>query len=125
MQYCISKQVMEYCANYATNCEPHSVPLRETFSSIVRGLTDDSISLKAVSKLLLSSIGERDFLHRKCHLLLQLPLYKALRDFIVLSLDGSRVLHDNFTMINQLPNHWQLTSARPDSDSSFLKHHLS
>ena len=56
----------------------------------MRGLKEDSSSLKAVQKLFINSVGERDFSAQEtCHLLLQLPMFKASRDFIVLSLDGS------------------------------------
>jgi len=46
-------------------------------------------------KLLINSIGERDFSAQEtCHLLLQLPMFKASRDFVVLTLDGSRLLQN-------------------------------
>lgn len=54
-----------------------------------------------MQNLLLSSVRERDFSAQEvCHLLLQLPLYKASRDFVVLRLDGSRVLRNNL-QVNQ------------------------
>ena len=47
-----------------------------------------------MQKLLINSVGERDYLAQEsCHLLLQLPMFKASRDFVVLSLDGSRAVH--------------------------------
>ena len=62
MQYCVSRhKVIEYCAQYATKSEPHSQPLKEIFTTIMRSLKDDSTSLKAVQKLLINSIGERDY----------------------------------------------------------------
>ena len=85
------RKVIEYCAKYATKSEPRSQPLKEIFATIVRSLKDDSSPLKAMQKLLINSVGERDFSAQEtCHLLLQLPMFKASRDFIVLSLDGSR-----------------------------------
>ena len=94
MQYCVSRRkVIEYCAKYATKSEPRSQPLKEIFTTIVRSLKEDSSSLKAVQKLLINSIGERDFSAQEtCHLLLQLPMFKASQDFDVLSLDGSRAV---------------------------------
>ena len=96
MQYCVSRRkVIEYCAKYATKSEPRSQPLKEIFSKIVRSLKEDSSSLKAVQKLLINSVGERDFSAQEtCHLLLQIPMFKASRDFVVLSLDGSRAVND-------------------------------
>ena len=60
MQYCLSRhRVVEYCAKYATKCEPRSQPLKEVFTNIVRSLKDDNTLLKAVQKLLINSVGER------------------------------------------------------------------
>ena len=56
----------------------------------MRTLKDDSTVLKVIQKLLINSVGERDFSAQEtCHLLLQLPLIKSTRDYIILSLDGS------------------------------------
>ena len=96
MQYCLSRhRVVEYCAKYATKCKPRSQPLKEVFTNIVRSLKDDNTSLKAVQKLLINSVGERDYSARETfHLLLQLPMFRASRDFIMLSLDGSLAVED-------------------------------
>ena len=69
--------------------------MQETFQIIVNGLKEGSSSVTAVQKLLINSIGECDFSAQEtCHLLLQLPMYKVSRDFIVLSLDGSRLVQN-------------------------------
>ena len=96
MQYCVSRRkVIEYVAKYATKSEPRSLPLREVYTNIVRNLKDDSTSLKAVQKLLINSVGERDYSAQEtCHLLLQLPLIQTSRDFTIVSLDGSRQVED-------------------------------
>ena len=99
MQYCVSRhKVIEYCAKYATKSEPRSQPLKEIFTTIVRSLKDDSTSLKAVQKLLINSVGERDYsVQETCHILLQLPMFRASRDVVVLSLDGSRAVEEHLT----------------------------
>ena len=91
IQYCVPcRKVIEYCAKYATKSEPRSQPLKDIFATIVRSLKEDNSLLKAVQKLLINSVGERDFSAQEtCHLLLQLSLFKASRDFVVLNLDGS------------------------------------
>ena len=96
MQYCVSRRkVVEYVAKYATKCEPRSQTMKQVFATIAKSLSDDSTSLKAVQKLLINSVGERDYSAQEtCHLLLQLPMFKASRDFIVLSLDGSRAVEE-------------------------------
>ena len=114
MQYCVSRhKVIEYCAKYATKSEPRSQPMKEIFAKIVRSLKDDNTSLKAVQKLLINSVGERDYSAQEtCHLLLQLPMFKASRDFIVLSLDGSRAVEE------------QLDEGQPATALSILDHYI-
>ena len=82
MQYCVSLQkVIECVTKYATKSEPRSLPLKEVYGNIVKSLKDDSTSLKAVQKLLINSVGERDYSAQEtCHLLLQLPLICSSRD---------------------------------------------
>ncbi|XP_011406290.1 PREDICTED: uncharacterized protein LOC105314062 [Amphimedon queenslandica] len=97
MQYIVSKnRVVQYCTMYVTKSETRSQSLRDTFTNIACSLKEGNPSLKAVQKLLINSFGERDFLAQEtCHLLLQLPLYKASRSFINLSLNGSREVQNN------------------------------
>ena len=94
MKYIVSRQkVLEYCAKYATKSEPRSQLMREIFEKIVNSLKDGNTSLTVVQRLLINSTGERDYSAQEtCHLLLQLPMFKASRDFIILSLDGSRIV---------------------------------
>ena len=96
MQYCYSRhKVIEYCSKYATKSEPRYQSLKDTYKNIVGQLDDSDRSLKAVQKLLISSVGERDYSSQEtCHLLLQLSLYITTRDFVILSLDGSRAVDD-------------------------------
>ena len=96
MQYCVSRtSVINYCAKYATKSEPRSQPLKDVYKHIIKGLGDSDTSLKAVQKLLINSVGEGDYSAQEtCHLLLQIPVFMASRDFVVLSLDGSRALAD-------------------------------
>ena len=115
MQYCVSRRkVIEYCAKYATKSEPRSEPLKDIFATIVRSMNEDNSSLKAIQKLLISSVGERDFSAQEtCHLLLQLPMFKASRDFVVLSLDGSRAVDEH------------LDEEQPATVKSALDHYIS
>ena len=62
---------MEYCAKYTTKCEPHSQTMQETFHIIVNGLKEGSSSVTVVQKLLINSIGERDFSAQDSFLCLQ------------------------------------------------------
>ena len=86
MQYCVSKhRVIEYITKYTTKCEPRSETMKEVYTNIVRSLNDDSSALKLIQKLLINSVGERDFSAQEtCYLLLQLPLIKSNRDHVIL-----------------------------------------
>ena len=97
MQYIVSRErVLQYCTKYVTKSEPHSQSLKEIFTNIVRGLNEGNSTLKVVQELLINTVGERDYSAQEtCHLLLQLPMYKALRDFVILSLDGSHAVEDH------------------------------
>ena len=99
MQYIVSRRrVLEYCTKYVTKSEPRSQSLRELFSNLVKGLKEGNSSLQVVQKLLINCVGERDYSAQEtCHLLLQLPMFKSSRDFIVLSLDGSRAVHSQLS----------------------------
>ena len=96
MQYIVSRQrVLQYCTKYVTKSEPQSQSLKEIFTTIVCGLTEGNNSLEAVQKPLINTVGERDYSAQEtCHLLLQLSMFKASHDFIILSLDGSRAVED-------------------------------
>ena len=98
MQFIVSRRrVIDYCTKYVTKSEPRSKTLKDTFTRIVRSLKNGNRSLKAVQKLLIHSVGNRNYSAQEtCHILLQLPMYKASRDFIVLSLDGSRAIEQHF-----------------------------
>ena len=96
MQFIVSRRkVIDYCTKYVTKSEPRSQSLKDVFTTIVHSLKEANNSIKAVQKLLINSVGERDYsAEETCHLLLQLPMFKASRDFIVLSLDGSHAVED-------------------------------
>ena len=97
MQHIVSrKRVVQYCTKYVTKSETRSLSLKDTFANIACSLKEGNRSLKAVQKLLINTIGERDYSAQEtCHLLLQLPMYKASRSFTCLSLDGSRGVERN------------------------------
>ena len=127
MQYVVSRhRVIQYVAKYATKSEPRSKTLKRVFSNIMSTLKDDGTSLQVVQKLLINSVGERDYSAQEtCHLLLQLPMYKASRDFVILSLDGSREVDDKLeddravTLDSQL-DHYTARPTTPDFEELTL-----
>ena len=90
MQYIMSRnRVLNYIAKYAAKSE--SKGLKAVYGNALKTLKSDSSSLKMVQKLMISCVGERNYSAQEtCHLLLGLPMYRASRDFVILSLDGSR-----------------------------------
>ena len=87
--------------------------MKDVYATIVRELRDDDKSLKAVQKLLISTTAERDYSAQEtCHLLLMLPMYMASRDFVILSLDGSRQVEE------------QLEEDKPATVTSALDHYI-
>ena len=89
MQYIVSRRkVIEYCTKYFTESESCSWSLSDIYK-IMKG----NHSLKAVQKILINSVDEVGYSGQEtCHLLFQLPLIKASRDFTVVNLDGSRAM---------------------------------
>ena len=70
---------------------PLLLRLKAVYGNVLKTLKSDSSSLKMVQKLMISSVGERDYSAQEtCHLLMGLPMYRTSRDFVILSLDGSR-----------------------------------
>ena len=62
MQFIVSRRrVIDYCTKYVTKSEPRSETLKDTFTRIVSSLKDGNRSLKAVQKLLIHSVGDRDY----------------------------------------------------------------
>ena len=97
MQYIVSRnRVLNYIAKYAAKSEPRSKGLKAVYGNILKTMKDNGSSLKMVQKLMISSVAERDYSAQEtCHLLLGLPMYRASRDFVYLTLDGSRQVDSN------------------------------
>ena len=128
MKYIVSRQrVVEYCAKYATKSEPQSQPMREIFQTVVDSLKNGNTSLTVVQKLLINSVGKRDYSAQEtCHLLMQLPMFKASRDFVVLSLDYSCLVEQNLidgqpaTSLSILECYLTRPSMQPFNDMTLL-----
>ena len=67
-------------------------------------------SLKAVEKLVINTVGERDYSAQEtCHLLLQLPMFKTSRDFSIRAWMGPVQLKIVWMKNNMLLHHLSLT----------------
>ena len=96
MQFIVSRcRVIDYCTKYVTKSEPRSETLKDTFTRIVRSLKDGSRS-QGCSKALDSLSGrQRLFSPRDMPHPAAATNVQASRDFIVLSLDGSRAIEQH------------------------------
>ena len=121
----VTKQVLNYIAKYAAKSEPRSKGLKAVYGNVLKTLKSDGSSLKMVQKLMISSVGERDYSAQEtCHLLLGLPMYSASRDFVILSLDGSRQVDNDqeegtavVTLASQL-DHYRSRPTTPHMEDS-------
>lgn len=52
---------VEYLAKYATKGEPRSQQLKHAFNAVINDPELDNDSVKATKRLMMKSIGERDF----------------------------------------------------------------
>ena len=69
---------VEYLAKCATKGEPRSQQLKDTFNAVINDPELDNGSVKASTRLMMKSIGERDFsAHETMHQLLSLNLHTA------------------------------------------------
>ena len=119
LQYVVPRQkVTKYVAKYATKSEPRSKALQEVYRSISGVPLSLIFFMKVVQKLLTSTVGERNFSAQEtCHILLMLPMVRSSRNFVVLSLDGSREMDDNLEADKPVTVESQLDHycARPDT----------
>ena len=59
--WCHEEGSSTYVTKYAIKSEPHSKCLKTVYSTIMKSLKDDDKYLKVVQKILINSIGERDY----------------------------------------------------------------
>ena len=124
IQFVVSiHKLQQYAAKYVTKTEPRSKTLLDVLQAIME--KTDTNDIKAVQQLLISSVGTRDYSAQEvCLHLLGLPLFSASREFVYLSLDGSRELADNLSEEQSITklNLVDLYMDRPDSENSLIVH---
>ena len=82
---------VEYLCKYAAKGEPRSNTLRNTFNAVVNNLKTSTDPLKVMKKIMIKSLGERDFSSQETmHLLLSLKLHSSSFQVLPVNLDGSR-----------------------------------
>jgi hypothetical protein len=87
---------IEYLCKYAAKGEPRSNMLKNTFNSVVHNLNSCRDPLKAMKKIMIKTLGEKDFgAQETMHLLLSLKLYSSSFQVLPVNLNGSRFVKTN------------------------------
>ena len=84
---------VEYLCKYAAKGEPRSNTLKNAFCNVVGNLKANTNSWKAMKKIMITTLGERDFSAQETmHLLLSLKLHSSSFQVLPVNLDGTRSL---------------------------------
>ena len=87
---------VEYLTKYAAKGEPRSPMLKQAFNSIVQNLDNNSDPRKAIKKVVMKTLGERDYAAQETmHHLLSLKLHSSSFKVVPVSLNGSRRVRHN------------------------------
>ena len=82
---------VEYLCKYAAKGEPRSSTLKNTFNAVVNNLKTSIDPVKVMKKIIINSLGERDFSSQETmHLLLSLKLHSSSFQVLPVNLNGSR-----------------------------------
>ena len=86
----------EYLTKYATKGEPRSPLLKQAFNSIVQNVDNNTDPHRAIKKVVMKTLGERDYAAQETmHHLLSLKLHSSSFKVIPVSLNGSRRVRNN------------------------------
>ena len=92
---------VEYLTKYAAKGEPRSPLLKQAFNSVVQSADNNSDPHKAIKKVVMKTLGERDYASQETmHHLLSLKLHSSSFTVIPVSLNGSRRVHTNPSVDN-------------------------
>lgn len=87
---------VEYLSKYAAKGEPRSPMLTNTFNSVINNINSKLDPQKAMKKVIMKTIGQRDFSAQETmHLLLSLKLYSTTFTVLPVHLNGSRRIKSN------------------------------
>ena len=87
---------VEYLTKYASKGEPRSPVMKTAFNSIIRYCNIQSSPTKLIKKVIMKSLGQRDFSAQETmHHLMSLKLVSSSFNVIPVSLNGSRKMKTN------------------------------
>ena len=86
---------VKYLTKYAARGEPRSHMLKQAFKSIVQNVDSNTDPCRAIKKVVMKSLGERDYAAQKTmHHLLSLKRHSSSFKVMPVSLNGSHRVHD-------------------------------
>ena len=86
---------VEYLTKYAAKGEPRSPILKQALNSIVQNVDSSTDPRRAIKKVVMKSLGERDYAAQETmHHLLSLKLHSSTFKVVPVSLNGSRRVRD-------------------------------
>ena len=89
---------VEYLAKYASKGEPRSPVMNLAFNSIVRNCNNNSNPTKVIKKVIMKSLGQRDYSAQETmHHLMSLKLVSSSFNVVPISLNGSRRIKGKMT----------------------------
>ena len=86
---------VEYLTKYAAKGEPRSPILKQAFNSIVQNVQSNTDPCRAIKKVVMKSLGERDYAAQETmHHLMSVKLHTSSFNVMPVSLNGSRRVRD-------------------------------
>ena len=124
---------VEYLTKYAAKEEPRSPLLKQAFNSIMRNIDNSTDSRRAIKKVVIKSLGERDYSAQEiAHHLMSLKLHSSLFKVIPVSLNGSRRVRDiscvsegdsctNYSLLDVYANREQYSTSLEVINMNFVQ----
>ena len=121
---------VEYLTKYAAKGEPRSPMLTQAFNSIVQNLDSNTDPRRAIKKVVMKSLGERDYAAQETmHHLLSLKLHSSSFKVMPVSLNGSRRVRDtteegesctDYSLLDVYANREQYKSSQNVMNMNFV-----
>ena len=122
---------VEYLTKYAAKGEPRSPMLTQAFNSIVQNLDSNTDPRRAIKKVVMKSLGERDYAAQETmHHLLSLKLHSSSSKGMPVSLNGSRRVRDtteegesctDYSLLDVYANREQYKSSQNVMNMNFVE----
>jgi len=113
---------LEYIAKYVSKSEKISQVVKDAFTKVIRQTTETDSGSRIIKKLIIRSVGERDFsIQEIMHHLLSLKLHRSSFNVISVSLEGTRKVNFTTSGIDSEPSYKDNYAARASLKNPTLK----